>query len=94
MALCLAAHFRLTGKQLFPTFQHWGSYTPAKQKLAVVISTFHRVHRACNSWANAVAAVHDMASELVSLGYPLRVLYRAAGRLASVDARWASIFGA
>ena len=52
----------------------------------MVISTFHRVHRACNSWANVEAAVHDMAGELVSLGYPLRVLYRAAGRLASVDA--------
>ena len=65
-----------------------------KQKLAVVISTFYRISRSCNSWTNIVDAVSNMKNELLSLKYPLRVLLRAAGRMATTDARWASIEGA
>ena len=89
-----AAHFINTGTQLFPCFQHWHSFSPCKQKLAVVISTFHRISRSCNSWTNVLDAVSIMKHELLSLKYPLRVLLRAAGRMATTDARWASIEGA
>ena len=84
-------HFTNTGTQLFPCFQHWHSFSPCKQKLAVVISTFYRISRSCNSWTNIVDAVSKMKYELLSLKYPLRVLLRAAGRMATTDARWASI---
>ena len=87
-------HFTNTGTQLFPCFQHWHSFSPCKQKLAVVISTFYRISRSCNSWTNIVDAVSNMKNELLSLKYPLRVLLRAAGRMATTDARWASIKGA
>ena len=87
-------HFTNTGTQLFPCFQHWHSFSPCKQKLAVVISTFYRISRSCNSWTNIVDAVSKMKYELLSLKYPLRVLLRAAGRMATTDARWASIEGA
>ena len=87
-------HFTNTGTQLFPCFQHWHSFSPCKQKLAVVISTFYRISRSCNSWTNIVDAVSKLKYELLSLKYPLRVLLRAAGRMATTDARWASIEGA
>ena len=87
-------HFTNTGTQLFPCFQHWHSFSPCKQKLAVVISTFYRISRSCNSWTNIVDAVSNMKNELLSLKYPLRVLLRAAGRMATTDARWTSIEGA
>ena len=35
--------------QLFPTYQHFTSYEPMRQKLAVAISAIHRVGNACNS---------------------------------------------
>ena len=79
---------------MFTCFQHWHSFSPCKQKLAVVISTFHRISRSCNSWTNVLEAVSTMKHELLSLKYPLRVLLRAAGRMATTDARWASIEGA
>ena len=82
-----AAHFINTGTQLFPCFQHWHSFSPCKQKLAVVISTFHRISRSCNSWTDVLEAVSTMKQELLSLKYPLRVLLRAAGRMATTDAR-------
>ena len=87
-------HLMQFDTQLFPVFQHWHSFSPSKQKLAVVISTFHRISRACNSWSNIVLAANQMRFELLHLSYPLRVLLLAAGRMASTDARWASIYGA
>ena len=84
-------HLVACNSQLFPTFQHWHSFSPAKQKLAIVISTFHRITRACNSFTNVIAAANQIAHELIFLKYPLRILLLAAGRLATVDARWATI---
>ena len=88
------AHFTDTGTQLFPCFQHWHSYTPRRQKLAIVISTLFRIARACNSWDNLFASVSNIKNELLSLKYPLHVLLRAVGRMATTDARWATIGGA
>ena len=82
------------GCQLFPTFQHWHSFSSAKQKLAIVISAFYRITRACNHWRNVVVAAYQIARELQHLQYPHRILLSAAGRLASADARWATIEGA
>ena len=82
------------GRQLFPTFQHWHSFSSAKQKLAIVISAFYRITRACNTWQNVVVAAYQIARELHHLQYPHRILLSAAGRLASADARWATIEGA
>ena len=88
------AHFTGTGTQLFPCFQHWHSYTPRKQKLAIVISTSFRIARACNSWTNLFTSVSNIKNELLSLKYPLHVLLRAVGRMATTDARWVTIGGA
>ena len=84
-------HLVTHNKQLFPIFQHWHSHSPAKQKLAIVISTFHRVTRACDSFANVITAANQIAYELIHLKYPLRILLLAAGRLATADGRWATI---
>ena len=84
-------HLVAHDSQLFPTFQHWHSSSPAKQKLAIVISTFHRITRACNSFTNVITAANQIAYELTHLKYPLRILLLAAGRLATADARWATI---
>ena len=58
---------------------------------AIVISTFHRVTRACDSFANVITAANQIAYELIYLKYPLRILLLAAGRLATADGRWATI---
>ena len=84
-------HLFTHNRQLFPTFQHWHSFSPTKQKLAIVISTFHRITRACNNFANVITAANQIAYELIHLQYPFRILLLAAGRLATADARWATI---
>ena len=44
-----------------------------------------------NSFTNVIAAANQIAYELTYLKYPLRILLLAAGRLATADARWATI---
>ena len=89
------AYLTSHGKQLSPTFQHWHSLlSSARQKTAVVISAFHRITRACNSFSNVRHAANQIATELSYLQYPLRILLLAAGRMATADARWATIYGA
>ena len=62
--------------------------------LVVVISAFHRITRACNSFSNVRLAANQIATEFSYLQYPLRILLLAAGRMATADARWATIYGA
>ena len=61
------------------------------KKLSIVISTFHRITRACNAFTNVITAANQIAYELTHLKYPLRILLLAAGRLATADVRWATI---
>ena len=53
-----------------------------------------RIARAYNSWNNLFTSVSNIKNELLSLKYPLHVLLRAVGRMATTDARWATIGGA
>ena len=69
------AYLTSHGKQLFPTFQHWHSFSSARQKTAVVISAFHRITRACNSFSNVRHAANQIATELSYLQYPPFVFF-------------------
>ena len=99
-----AAFLRFVNAYVRSTISPWKMEISSKSKLGQmrsglqkpmnVISTFYRISRSCNSWTNIVDAVSNMKNELLSLKYPLRVLLRAAGRMATTDARWASIEGA
>ena len=77
--------------QLFPTYQHFHSYAPTRQKLSVVISSIHRIGNACNSIHSVQNAFNNLFVELRLLKYPTHIIRNALWRVQSVDSRWQMI---
>ena len=77
--------------QLFPTYQHFESFAPARQKLSVVISAIHRIGNACNSTAAVQSAFNTLRRELELLKYPAQIISRALWRVRNNDGRWHAI---
>ena len=75
--------------QIFPTYQHFTSYAPMRQKLAVAISAIHRVGNACNSTQGAQEAFDTLRRELELLKYPTQIIRRRAlWRVRNTDSRF------
>ena len=86
--------------QTFPTYQDFASYAPARQKMAVTISSIHRIGASCNSRTAAQSALYTLCGELRLLSYPHKIIKRALCRVQNTDARWrglsvppASVYG-
>ena len=77
--------------QLFPTYQHFESYAPTRQKLSVAISAIHRIGSACNSTSAVQAAFYTLERELTLLKYPHMIIRRALWRVRNTDDRWHAI---
>ena len=77
--------------QIFPTYQHFTSYAPMRQKLAVAISAIHRVGNACNSTQGVQEAFDTLRRELEFLKYPTQIIRRALWRVRNTDSRWCEI---
>ena len=77
--------------QLFPTYQHFESYAPSRQKLSVAISAIHRIGSACNSTSAVQAAFNTLERELTLLKYPHMIIRRALWRVRNTDDRWHAI---
>ena len=77
--------------QLFPTYQHFESFAPARQKLSVVISAIHRIGNACNSTAAVQSAFNTLRRELELPKYPTQIISRALWRVRNNDGRWHAI---
>ena len=77
--------------QLFPTYQHFESYAPTRQKLSVAISAIHRIGSACNSTSAVQAAFYTLERELTLLKYPRMIIRRALWRVRNTDTRWHAI---
>ena len=77
--------------QLFPTYQHFHSFAPTRQKSSVVISSIHRIGNACNSIHSVQNAFNNLFVELRQLKYPTHIIRNALWRVQSVDSRWQNI---
>lgn len=77
--------------QLFPTYQHFHSYAPTRQKSSVVISSIHRIGNACNSVHSVQKAFNNLFVELRQLKYPTHIIRNALWRVQSTDPRWQNI---
>lgn len=77
--------------QLFPTYQHYHSHAPARQKMSVVISSIHRIGNACSSHKAAQNAFNIISRELRCLKYPEKIISSALRRVRNKDQRWHAI---
>jgi hypothetical protein len=74
--------------QIFPTYQHFHSYAPIRQKSSVVISSIHRIGNACNTTHSVQNAFNLLCVELKQLRYPTKVIVNALWRVQEKDERW------
>ena len=82
------AQIKLRKPQQFPTYQHFHSYAPTRQKLSVVTSSIHRIGNACNSVSSVQNAFNSLCVELRQLRYPARIMCDALWRVQQRDERW------
>ena len=82
------AQIKCRKPQQFPTYQHFHSFAPTRQKKSVVISSIHRIGNACNSMCSVQNAFNSLCVELRQLCYPARIIRDALWRVQQRDSRW------
>lgn len=66
-----------SGKQRFPRFHHWHSFSDNRSKRGVVVGALKRIRRQCTHGISIVLEAWKLWLELHALCYPLRVFSRA-----------------
>lgn len=79
------------GKQRFMKYQTYSSYSAQKVKRGVITGTLCRIQSNCNTVENITEATTEMATELLVLGYPKRMVMDTIREMQNKNAIWKRI---